>query len=69
MITQDDLHALASWMIAEHGPRARDLANLAIGEMQALEDERGLMHWSALGGCIGDMLDGHMSKERVPTQH
>lgn len=69
MITQQDLHSLAIWMIEEHGPAARRYADLAVGEMQALDDARGEQHWRALGEFIGEMLSGRLDAAAPPTQH
>ena len=69
MITAQDIHALAAWMVAEHGSKALRLAALAIDELEAKQELREAEHWRALGDVAADMLAGRLCQETMPAIH
>jgi hypothetical protein len=62
MITARDLHALALFMVESHGPKALGLADLAVGELIALNESDGADCWIALRSVVADMLAGRLDR-------
>ena len=63
MITARDLHALAIFMVESHGPKALGLADRAVDELMAINEEDSANAWIALRSVVADMLEGRMSQE------
>lgn len=69
MITAHDIFALAAWMVEQHGPRARNLADCAIREMDAAAEAESADAWRALASVVGDLLEGRLEQSAPPRLH
>ena len=69
MITAQDLHALAVFMVENHGPKALHLADRAVDELDALNETFSADAWRALRSVVEDMLAGRLSTEEKPRLH
>jgi hypothetical protein len=69
MITAHDIHALAVYMVENHGPKALGLADMAVGELEAQNATESADAWRALRSVVADMLAGRISASDRPAVH
>jgi hypothetical protein len=65
MITASDIHSLAVFMVESHGRKALGLADRAVEEMVALNEQESADCWVALRSVVADMLAGRMSDQPI----
>lgn len=68
-ITAHDIHALAVFMIENHGRKALYLANCAVEELDAKNAVKSANAWRALRSVVHDMLEGRIAIDQKPTVH
>jgi len=69
MITTSDLHALAVFMVENHGKKAIHLADRAVDELEAQNATDSADAWRALRSVVVDMLEGRLSASERPRVH
>ena len=69
MITAHDIHALAVFMVENHGTKALYLANCAVEELDAKNAVASADTWRALRSVVHDMLEGRIAIDQRPTVH
>jgi hypothetical protein len=69
MITAHDIHALAVFMVENHGQKALHLANCAVDELDAKNAVASADAWRALRSVVRDMLEGRLAIDQKPTVH
>ena len=57
-ITPEDIRHVATTLVERHGEKALDYADMAVGEMEDLQDTYRANAWKALRSGIVDVLDG-----------
>lgn len=68
-ITAHDIHALAVFMVENHGKKALHLANCAVEELDARNAVKSADAWRALRSVVRDMLEGRLATDHKPTVH
>jgi len=69
MINANDLHALAVFMVENHGPKALNLADRAVWELETMNETSSADAWRALRSVVEDMLAGRLSQSEAPRVH
>lgn len=62
-ITPSDMRSLAFLLVDRHGAKALGYADLAVGEMEDLGDERRADAWKALKSVVEDALAGRLERD------
>jgi hypothetical protein len=69
LITAHDIHALAVYMVENHGAKALHLADCAVDELEAQNETFSADAWRALRSVVEDMLEGRLSPAKQPVLH
>jgi hypothetical protein len=67
MITAQDLHSLAVYLVDRHGEIALDYADQAVDELEAQGEDYRADAWRVLKSVVLDMIEGRLSQEENIT--
>lgn len=69
MITPNDLHNLATYLVDRHGPTALTYASHAVEELETQGELMRADAWKALRSVVEDLVEGRISAGQRLTVH